>query len=103
MELDPENREGKTDLSQYNLALCLASQEKFVEAIAQLDLLETRFPRSAAVADGAVLRGQIYRCCNKLDEAQAIFREYVNKYPTHGHIQEVENLLAIMEAEAERK
>src|SRR3989442_538790 len=27
IELDPENREGKTDLSQYNVALCLASQE----------------------------------------------------------------------------
>jgi len=103
MELDSENREGKTDLSQYNVALCLASQEKFVEAIAQLDLLEARFPGSVAVADAAVLRGQIYRCCNKLDEAQAILREYVNKYPTHGHIQEVENLLAVMEAEAERK
>ena len=35
----------------------------------------------------------------KLDEAQAVLREYVNKYPTHGHIQEVENLLAAMEAE----
>ncbi len=103
MELDPENREGKTDLSQYNVALCLASQEKFVEAIVQLDLLQARFPHSNAVADAVVLRGQIYHCCNKLDEAQAVFREYVNKYPTHGHIQEVENLLAVMEAEAERK
>ena len=103
MELDPENREGKTDLSQYNVALCLASQEKFVEAIAQLDLLETRFPHSDAVADSAVLRGQIYRCCNKLDEAQAVLRDYVNKYPTHGHIQEVENLLAVMEAETQGK
>ncbi|HYR42863.1 MAG TPA: tetratricopeptide repeat protein [Terriglobia bacterium] len=102
VELDPENREGKTDLSRYNVALCLASQEKFVEAIAQLDLLETRFPLSDAVADAAVLRGQIYRCCNKLDEAQAVLREYVNKYPTHVHIQEVENLLAVMEAEVER-
>jgi TolA-binding protein len=103
MDLDPENREGKTDLSQYNFALCLASQEKFVEAIAQLDLLETRFPTSSALPDGAVLRGQIYHCCNKLDEAQAVLQEYVNKYPTHGHIQEVENLLAVMEAEAGSK
>ena len=63
-------------------------------------MLETRFPRSDAVADAAVLRGQIYHCCNKLDEAQAVLREYVNKYPTHGHINEVENLLAVMEAEA---
>src|SRR5262252_4891627 len=29
IQLDPENRERKTDLSEYNLALCLASQEKF--------------------------------------------------------------------------
>jgi len=84
--LDPENREGKTDLSQYNVALCLASQQKFDEAIVQLDDLKTHFPSSNAVADAAVLRGQIYHCCNKLDEAQAVLREYVNKYPTHGHI-----------------
>jgi tetratricopeptide (TPR) repeat protein len=103
IELDPENREGKTDLSQYNVALCLASQEKFVEAIVALDTLETGFPKSNAVADAKVLRGQIYRCCNKLDEAQAVLREYMDKYPTHGHIQEVENLLATMEAELERK
>jgi thiol-disulfide isomerase/thioredoxin len=102
IELDPENREGKTDLSQYNVALCLASQEKFAEAIVQLDALETRFPRSNAVADAKVLRGQIYRCCNKLDEAQAVLREYMDKYPTHGHIEEVENLLATMEAESAR-
>ena len=103
IDLDPENREGKTDLSEYNVALCLASQEKYVEAIAQLDLLEARFPHSDAVADAAVLRGQIYHCCNKLDEAQAVLREYVNKYPTHGHIQEVENLLAVMETEVGNK
>jgi TolA-binding protein len=102
IELDPENREGKTDSSQYNLALCLASQEKFVEAIVALDVLETRFPRSNAVADAKVLRGQIYRCCNKLDEAQAVLREYMDKYPTHGHIEEVENLLAAMEAETSK-
>ena len=103
IEIDPENREGKTDLSQYNVALCLASQEKFVEALVQLDLLKTRFPSSNTVADATVLRGQIYRCCNKLDEAQAALREYVNKFPTHGHIQEVENLLAVMEAESDGK
>jgi tetratricopeptide (TPR) repeat protein len=103
IELDPENREGKTDLSQYNLALCLASQEKFVEAITRLDTLETRFPSSTAVGDAKVLRGQIYRCCNKLDEAQAVLREYIQKYPTQGHIQEVENLLAAMQAEIKGK
>jgi tetratricopeptide (TPR) repeat protein len=103
IEIDPENREGKTDLSQYNVALCLASQQKYDEAIAQLDLLKTRFPGSGTVADAAVLRGQIYHCCNKLDEAQAVLKEYVGKYPTHGHIQEVENLLAIMEAETGSK
>jgi outer membrane protein assembly factor BamD (BamD/ComL family) len=103
IELDPENRERKTDLSQYNLALCLASQEKFVEAITQLDTLESRFPSSTAIAYSKVLRGQIYRCCNKLDEAQAVLREYMQKYPTQGHIQEVENLLAAMEAETKGK
>jgi tetratricopeptide (TPR) repeat protein len=103
LALDPKNREGKTDLSQYNFALCLASQQRFDEALAQLDLLQTHFPSSNAVADAAVLRGQIYHCCNKLNDAQAVLREYVNKYPTHDHIEEVENLLAVMEAEADRK
>jgi tetratricopeptide (TPR) repeat protein len=97
--LDPENHEHKTDLSEYNVALCLASQNKFVEAIAQLDALQERFPKSTAVADSAVLRGQIYHCCNELDKAQAVLRDYVDKYPTNGHIQEVENLLSAMEAE----
>ena len=99
MELDPDNHEGKTDLSQYNYALSLASQAKFDDALAQLDLLQKRFPQSGAVADATVLRGQIYHCCNKLDEAQAALQEYVDKYPTQGHIEEVENLLATMEAE----
>jgi TolA-binding protein len=99
IELDPENHEGKTDLSQYNYALCLASQTKFDEALAQLDNLQKQFPRSGAVADATVLRGQIYHCCNKLDEAQAALQEYKDKYPTQGHIEEVENLLAIMESE----
>ena len=97
--LDPDNREHKTDLSYYNVALSLASQNKFVEAIVQLDTLQERFPNSTAVADSAVLRGQIYHCCNELDKAQAVLRDYVNKYPTNGHIQEVENLLSAMEAQ----
>ena len=103
VEIDPDNREGKTGLSQYNVALCLASQEKFVEAIIQLDLLQERFPKSSAIADATVLRGQIYRCCNELDKAKAVLREYVTKYPTQGHIQEVENLLVAMEAESKGK
>jgi len=100
IELDPENHEGKTDLSQYNYALCLASQAKFDDALAQLDRLQKQFPRSGTVADATVLRGQIYHCCNKLDEAQAALQEYKDKYPTQGHIEEVENLLATMEAES---
>ena len=103
VQLDPQNREHKSDLSQYNLALCLASQEKFVEAIVELDALQTRFPNSNAVADAAVLRGQIYHCCNELDKAQAVLRDYVNKFPTNGHIQEVENLLAVMESQTDSK
>src|SRR5262245_27531261 len=100
VELDPKNSEGKTDLSQYNYALCLASQAKFDEALAELDLIQKQFPRSGTVADATVLRGQIYHCCNKLDEAQAALQEYKDKYPTQGHIEEVENLLAAMEAES---
>ena len=98
VELDPENREGKTDLSQYNVALSLASQEKFDDAIAQLQLLETKFPNSETIADAAVLRGQVYQCCGQLDRATAIFREYVKKYPKHGHVEQVKEALAAIEA-----
>jgi TolA-binding protein len=103
VEIDPDNREGKTDLSQYNYALCLASQMKFEEALAQLDHLKNKFPKSSTVPDAMVLRGQIYHCCNKLDEAQAALQEYKDKYPTQGHIEEVENLLAVMEAQSDGK
>jgi tetratricopeptide (TPR) repeat protein len=103
IDLDPKNSGHKTDLSEYNVALCLASQSKFVEAITQLDTLQEQFPNSTAVADSAVLRGQIYHCCNELDKAQAVLKDYVNKYPTNGHIQEVENLLSAMEAETDGK
>ena len=99
VDLDPDNREHKTDLAQYNVALCLASENRFPEAIVALDTLQERFPKSTAVADSAVLRGQIYHCCNELDKAQKVLREYVDKYPTNGHIQEVENLLSAMEEE----
>ena len=98
VELDPENREGKSDLSQYNIALCLASQYKFEDAIVQLDLLQNRFPKSDTVADAAVLRGQMYHCCGKIEEAQQALREYIKKYPTHGHIEEAKQLLAQMQA-----
>ena len=101
--LDPKNQQQKTDLSEYNVALCLASQNKFPEAIVQLDILQEQFPKSTAVADSAVLRGQIYHCCNELDKAQAVLKDYANKYPTSGHIQEVENLLSAMEAETDGK
>jgi TolA-binding protein len=102
VEMDPENREGKSDLSQYNIALCLASRQKFEDAIAQLQILEDRFPASSTVADAAVLRGQIYHCCGQLDKAQAALKEYAKKYPTQGHIEEVENLLAQMKADSEK-
>lgn len=98
-ELDPDNHEKKTDLAQYNVALCLASQSQFPQAIVALDDLQEKFPNSTAVADSAVLRGQIYRCCNELDKAQKVLREYVDKFPTNSHIQEVENLLSTLDAE----
>jgi tetratricopeptide (TPR) repeat protein len=97
IELDPDNREAKTDLSRYNLALCLASEQKFEEALVELDRLETRFPQSSTMADAAVLRGQVYHCCSRLDDAQAVLRAYLTKYPTHARIKQVEDLLAAIE------
>jgi tetratricopeptide (TPR) repeat protein len=98
VEMDPENHEGKTEASRYNIALCLASQFRYEEALAQLDLLETSFPDSKVLADAAVLRGQLYHCCGNVDKAQAILQEFVQKYPTHGHIELARRMLAQMQA-----
>src|SRR5262249_29687897 len=98
VELDPENREGKSDMAQYNVALCFASQEKFDDAMAQLQVLETKFPHSETMADAAVLRGQVYQCCGQLERAEAIYQDYVKKYPTHGHIEQVKEALAAIES-----
>ena len=98
IELDPENRKGKTVASYYNLAMSLASQIKFDEAIAQLAALEKNFPDAEEMANARVLRGQIYECCGKKDQAVAVFREYLKKYPNHGYVDQVKGILARMEA-----
>lgn len=102
IELDPENREGHTDRSHYNVALSLASQERFEEALAQLDLLESRFPgMSGTVAETAVvLRVQVLHCCGRLDEAEALLQQHRSQYPAQAPVEEVENLFSAMEAES---
>jgi TolA-binding protein len=97
IELDPENRQAKTDASRYNLALCLASQHKYEEAEAELNRLEADFPASTTMADAAVLRGQVYHCCSRLDEARAVLRAYLTKYPSHPRTQQVHDLLEAIE------
>ena len=98
IELDPQNRAGKTVESYYNLALSLASQTKFDEAIAQLTVLEKTFPDAEEVANAHVLRGQIYECCGEKDKAVNVFREYLKKYPRHSYVNRVKEILAAMEA-----
>ena len=109
IELDPENREGHTVESHYNVALCLASQERFEEALVQLDLLESRFPGSGDVAETAgILRVQVLHCCGRLDEAQALLQQHrneypaqaPNEYPAQAPVEEIENLFSAMEAES---
>lgn len=98
IELDPQDLRGKTVESYYNLALSLASQTKFDEAIAQFAVLEKKFPDAEVVANAHVLRGQIYECCGKKDEAVSVFREYLKKYPHHSYVNRVKETLAAMEA-----
>jgi tetratricopeptide (TPR) repeat protein len=98
IELDPQNHGGKTVDGHYNLALSLASQTKFDEAIAQLAILEKNFPGAEVVADAHFLRGQIYECCGEKDKAVRAFREYLNKYPQHSHVSRAKEMLAAMGA-----
>ena len=97
IELDPQNRGGKTVESYYNVALSLASLMKFDEALEQLAALEKNFPDAEAVANARVLRGQIYECCGKKAQAVVVFREYLKKYPNHGYVSQVKEILARME------
>jgi tetratricopeptide (TPR) repeat protein len=98
VELDPENRAGRMELSQYKIALCLAREFRFKEALAQLDLIDARFSDSGSAPDAAMLKGQIYHCCGRFDEAQAVLEEYVKKYPTHEQVEEARKLLQQMQA-----
>ncbi len=100
IELDPENLEGHTDESLYNVALSLASQERFEEALAQLDLLESRFPMSGNLGETAVvLRVQVLHCCGRMDEAEALLQQQRNANAEPAPVGEVENLFSEMEAE----
>jgi tetratricopeptide (TPR) repeat protein len=97
IELDPLNSKGQTVESYYNVALSLASQSKFDEALPYLAALEEKFPDSEEIPNVRVLRGQIYECCGKKNEAISIFREYLRKYPDHGYVDQVRRSLAALE------
>jgi tetratricopeptide (TPR) repeat protein len=98
VELDPENREGKTALSQYKIALCLAGEFRFNEALAQLDLIENSLPADDSSADVAVLKADIYHCCGRVNEARAVLQEYIKKYPANERLQQVKEKLAAIQA-----
>jgi tetratricopeptide (TPR) repeat protein len=97
IDLDPENHKGKTVEGYYNLAHSFASLMKFEEAIAQLALLEKKFPDSEIVPNSYVLRGQVLHCCGKKNEAASVLREYLKKYPEHNYVDQVHQMLAAME------
>jgi tetratricopeptide (TPR) repeat protein len=97
IELDPRNSKGKTVEGYYNLALSLGSQSKFEEALLQLAALEKNFPYDETMGSVYVLRGQIYECCGKKNEAISVFREYLKKYPDHSYVNLVQQTLAAME------
>jgi tetratricopeptide (TPR) repeat protein len=99
IELDPVNSKGRTIESYYNVALSLASQSKFDEALPYLAALEKNFPDAETIPNVQVLRGQIYECCGKRNEAIGIFREYLRKYPGHSYVDQVKQTLAALESQ----
>jgi tetratricopeptide (TPR) repeat protein len=101
LDLDPENLKGKTVEASYNLALSFASQTKFDEALAQLASLERKFPNAKELPDVYVLRGQVFECCGKKEMAVSVFREYLEKYPNHDHVDRVKEMMALLEGSTE--
>ena len=94
IELDPENRSGKADLSYYYLALSLASQGNEELALVELDSLESNFPGSDYIADSAFLRGQIHYHSGNRDQAEKVLAAYVQDYPEHVHVSKARDILA---------
>lgn len=97
LELDPREQQGKIEMSRFYLALVLASQEEYDDALAQLDELEDRFPQGDRLAEAAVLRGQIYYYSGEPDKARDVFQTYLKNYPDHGYVRQVRRLLSELE------
>ncbi|MBI4444491.1 MAG: tetratricopeptide repeat protein [Acidobacteria bacterium] len=94
IEKDPENTSGKTDLSYYYLALSKAALEESQEALRLLAEMASLFPKSDAISDVAVLRGQIYYYAGEHQKARSAFLRFLDDYPEHSQREEVRQLLA---------
>jgi len=78
---DPENESEMTDASYYWLAFTLASGSQPEEALKQLKTLATKFPRSAARADGYILESQIHTFTDRLDPAISALQAFLTEFP----------------------
>jgi TolA-binding protein len=83
LEADPENRQGKTELAHYHLALSLASLKEHEHAHQALDQLAKEFPKGELVPDALILRGQVYYHEGELRKARAQFDQFLSKYPSN--------------------
>ncbi|MGH9340020.1 MAG: thioredoxin family protein [Acidobacteriota bacterium] len=94
IEFDPENNQGFTDAGYYYRAFCLLSQDRPDHALADLQILETRFSQSKLMGDAALLKGEIYYSSGDRSEARKVLAAFVAKYPGHHYIDEANKLLA---------
>jgi TolA-binding protein len=93
LEIDPENREGKTEIAHYHLALCLASLEERENAHQVLDQMAQKFPKGELAPDALILRGQIHYHDGDLPTARGQFDRFLSQYPTHEKARLVRRML----------
>jgi thioredoxin-related protein len=78
---DPENKSDLTDTSYYWLAFTLATGSQPEEALKQLTNLSTKFPNSAARADGYILESQIHTFADRLNPARSALQAFLAEFP----------------------
>ena len=92
--LDPDNRESRTELAYYHLAVCLASDRQQSKANEALDRFARLYPESQLAADALILRGQIYYHEGDWTRSTESFESFLEKYPRHEKAPIVRRMLA---------
>ena len=98
--LDPDNRESRTELAYYHLAVCLASDRQQSKANETLDRFARLYPESQLAADALILRGQVYYHEGDLTRSTHAFESFLQKYPRHEKAALVKRMLAEVHQEA---